>query len=239
MTSTMEDRFHSLSSQNKDLKKDLSQEIQKVQAEVSKNRTELKKLADEVKHVQILATKNKKDIATHEEEIDSLQRKLIYMEDYSRRSNLKLINFELQDKREMKKEILAWFNSSLPQQLVERAIERVHYIGNAKGGVSRPILIRFTSYAIKEQLMSTIRAKPELLKRDARIVQVYQDISRESFEWRKTMKPVTSALRKHNFKYNWGFPIFLKVWKGSTLHTIYSLEEGEQLLKAWNIQLEK
>ncbi|KAJ7329220.1 hypothetical protein JRQ81_015394 [Phrynocephalus forsythii] len=140
----------------------------------------------------------------------------------------------------MKNEILAWLNSILPQHhLVEADIERVNFIGNAKGGVSRPILIRFTSYAIKEQLLSTIRASPELLKRDDRIVQVYQDISRESFEWRKTMKPVTSALRKHNYKYNWGFPIFLKVWKGPTLHKMYSLEEGEQLLKAWNIQIEK
>ncbi|KAJ7303249.1 hypothetical protein JRQ81_012186, partial [Phrynocephalus forsythii] len=143
-------------------------------------------------------------------------------------------------KREMKKEILAWLNSIFPQQqLAETDIERVHYVGNAKGGISRPILIRFTSYAIKEQLLSTIRATPELLKRDDRIVQVYQDISRESFEWRKTMKPLTSALRNHNYKYNWGFPIFLKVWKGPTLHKIYSLEEGKQLLKAWNIQIEK
>ncbi|KAJ7316243.1 hypothetical protein JRQ81_002405, partial [Phrynocephalus forsythii] len=87
--------------------------------------------------------------------------------------------------------------------------------------------------------MSIIRAKPELLKRGDKTVQVYQDISRESFEWRKSMRPVTTALRKNNLKYNWGYPVFLKVWKDPTLHRIYSLEEGEQLLKAWNIQVEK
>ncbi|KAJ7341443.1 hypothetical protein JRQ81_005542, partial [Phrynocephalus forsythii] len=72
--------------------------------------------------------------------------------------------------------------------------------------------------------------------RGDKIVQVYQDLSKETTEWRKSMKPVTTTLLKHNFRYSWGHPLFLKVLKGSIQHTIYSLEEGQHLLKAWNIQ---
>ncbi|KAJ7329499.1 hypothetical protein JRQ81_015673 [Phrynocephalus forsythii] len=239
MTSIIEDWFNSLSTQNKDMKQDLSHEIQQIQSEVTKNGSGIRKLADELAQLQALAIKNEKSIATQREQIDSMQKKLTYMEDYSRRSNLKLINFEVQRRGEMKKEILLWFNSFLPQHLVEQDIERVHFVDNSKSGLLRPILVRFASYANKELFMSAIRAKPELLKRGDKTVQVYQDISKESFEWRKMMRPVTIALMKNNLKYNWGYTVFLKVWKHPTLHRIYSLEEGEQLLKAWNIQVEK
>ncbi|KAJ7319952.1 hypothetical protein JRQ81_019463, partial [Phrynocephalus forsythii] len=79
-------------------------------------------------------------------------------------------------------------------------------------------------------------ANPEFLKRGDKIVQVYQDFSKETSEWRKSMKPVITTLWKHNFRYSWGHPPFLKIWKGSIQHTIHSLEEGQHLLEAWNIQ---
>ncbi|KAJ7324983.1 hypothetical protein JRQ81_018003, partial [Phrynocephalus forsythii] len=115
-------------------------------------------------------------------------------------------------------------------------LERVHYLGKSRDGAPKPVIVRFASYVNKERLMSSIRANPNILKRGGATVQVFQDFSKETADWRKSMRPVTIILRKNNYRYSWGHPLFLKVWKGSVQHTIYSLEEGQHLLEAWNIQ---
>ncbi|KAJ7341926.1 hypothetical protein JRQ81_007948, partial [Phrynocephalus forsythii] len=228
-------RMDDLSNELQSTKQDLSNEIKQTQTAVDTNGRRLENLAGEFKNLETRVTKNETEISSQKQALLTTKKKLTYMEDYSRRQNVKLINFVAQKKGELKQEVITWLNSFLPK-LEEEDIERVHYLGNLRDGTPRPVIARFFSYVNKEYLMSSIRANPNILKRGDATVQVYQDLSKETSDWRKSMKPVTTILQKHNYRYSWGHPLFLKVWKGSIQHTIHSLEEGQHILEALNIQ---
>lgn len=47
------------------------------------------------------------------------------------------------------------------------------------------------------------------------------------------MKPIISILIKNGKRYNWGHPVFLKIWKDGILHKIHSFEDGKNLMMPW------
>lgn len=240
LTGLLKSAVKDIAGQISDLGRDLGKEIKEVKTELSKNTGEMKRMADKIDQVAKLAKKNEATINIHHEKIDRIERRMVYMEDYGRRSNIKLINFEVQNIQDLKKEVMEWVNSIMGAQPCSVLdFERIHFIGNPKAKLPRPIIVRFSTYVIKEQFMANIRSSPALLNRGSKTVQVYQDLSKETVEWRKSMKPMTSVLLKNQMRFSWGFPLFLKVWKGAVLHRVYSIDEGMELLRAWNLEVDQ
>lgn len=228
--SQIDKKLDSLASDNKTIRN----EMKGFQNEILKNSKEIKQMGTQVSEVSKQAKQNEAKIASQKQEIEALQKKVIYMEDNSRRQNVKIFNFEVTS--DMKKEMELWINTVMGTQFVTGDdIERIHHVGKPRARFVRPVLVRFASYVKKEQFITAIRAKPELLKRGTREIQVYQDLSKETMEWRKSMRPITTVLMKNGLKYVWGFPMLLKIFKGPVLYKVSTLEDGQNLLTAWNL----
>ena len=74
-----------------------------------------------------------------DERISETNKKLIYLEDNSRRSNIKIMNFQLQHGQDLKKD-----NSIMgTEHLDEQDIERGHFVGNPKSPRTRPVVVKF------------------------------------------------------------------------------------------------
>ena len=126
---------------------------------------------------------------------------------------------------------MTWINSIMnSQHVAEEDIEIIHFVGNPRNKRPRRIILKFFKYAKKEQFLEVTKEKPELLVYRSNSIQVYQDLSNESIQRRKTMNPITSILIKNGQRYNWGHPVFLKIWKNGVLFRIFSFEEGKDLL---------
>ncbi|KAJ7319982.1 hypothetical protein JRQ81_019493 [Phrynocephalus forsythii] len=154
-------RMDDLSKELQSTKQDLSNEIKQTQIAVDTNGRRLENLAGEFKNLETRVTKNETEISSQKRALLTTKKKLTYMEDYSRRQNIKLINFVAQKKGELKQEVITWLNCFLSKQLEEEVIERVHYLGNLRDGTPRPVIVRFASYVNKERLMSSVSAKQE------------------------------------------------------------------------------
>ncbi|KAJ7303172.1 hypothetical protein JRQ81_012105, partial [Phrynocephalus forsythii] len=213
-------------------------EFQSLNTKVEKIQADFKNFDQRVTQVEKLAKQNEDVIQKQQKGLEEINKKVIYLEDSSRRSNIKIMNFALKKRDNLKEEVISWINTIMKSQFVrEEDVERVHFLGSPQIQ-HRPIILKFLNYAKKEEFMRVIRSKPELLSYNGTSVQVYQDLSYATSQWRKKMQPVTAVLIKNNLKYSWGFPVFIKIWKDGILHKIYSPEEGEHLLAAWGLSQE-
>ncbi|KAJ7341433.1 hypothetical protein JRQ81_005521 [Phrynocephalus forsythii] len=86
-------RIDEVSRKVDDTKQDLSHQIKQTQAAVDSNGQKLENMAGEIKNSQ-------------KQQLLTAKKKLTYMEDYSRRQNVKLINFVVQKRGELKQEVM-------------------------------------------------------------------------------------------------------------------------------------
>ena len=217
----------------------MSKDLKKFQGEVTDIKTSLNKTEGRLQQLEdfqgSLGQGFQSKVEKQEESIKDLKRKLIYFEDNARRNNIKIMNFSHKKEVSLKQEVIDWINTVMnSQHVAEEDIERVHFVGKPQRD-RRPIIVKFFNYNKKNQFLKVIKEKPEVLVYRSDPVQIYQDLSSETIQWRKTMKPITSILTKNGKRYNWGYPVFLKIWKDGTLHKIHSFDEGKHLLLAWGI----
>ena len=79
--------------------------INKLQVQVIGMTQELKIVKQKVKEVRDRAEANETKISRLDDTISEANKKLIYLEDNSRRSNIKIMNFQLQHGQDLKKGI--------------------------------------------------------------------------------------------------------------------------------------
>lgn len=178
-------------------------------------------------------------ITSHEAlqaEVSALRDKVSDLEDRSRRNNLKIRGVpETVAVAELHDFTVALFQRLLPNvQSSDLLIDRIHRLPkskNAPEGVPRDVLMRVHYFHIKESLLKAARSSTEILGD----LQLFGDLSQATLAKRRSFQPVTSALRKSNVLYRWGFPTRLLVsHDGSTL-SLSSVEEGMKWLSRWKI----
>ncbi|KAJ7303344.1 hypothetical protein JRQ81_012287 [Phrynocephalus forsythii] len=212
-------------------------EFQALNTKIEKIQANFKNFDQRVTQVENVAKQNEDGIQKQKKCLEEINKKVIYLEDSSRRSNIKIMNFALK-KRDNLKEVISWINTIMKSQFVRKEdVERIRFLGSPQVQ-HRPIILKNFNYAKKEEFLRAIRSKPELLSYNGTSVQVYQDLSYATSQWRKNMHPVTAVLIKNNLKYSWGYPVFIKIWKDGILHKIYSLGEGKHLLAARGLSQE-
>ncbi|KAJ7319989.1 hypothetical protein JRQ81_019500, partial [Phrynocephalus forsythii] len=213
-------------------------EFQSLNTKIEKIQADFKNFDKRVTQVQNLAKQNEDGIQKQKKYLEEINKKVTYLEDSSRHSNIKIMNFALKKRDNLKEEVISWINTTMKSQFVrEEDVERINFLGSPQVQ-PRPIILKFSNYAKKEEFLRAIRSKPELLSYNGTSVQLYQDLSYATSQWRKNMRPVTAVLIKNNLKYSWGYPVFIKIWKDGVLHKIYSPEEGKHLLAAWGLSQE-
>ncbi|KAJ7304223.1 hypothetical protein JRQ81_011759, partial [Phrynocephalus forsythii] len=95
------------------------------------------------------------------------------------------MNFALKKRDNLKEEVISWINTIMKSQFVrEEDVERIHFMGSPQNQ-HRPIILKLFNYAKKEEFLRVVRSKPELLSYNGTSVQVYQDLSYATSQWRK------------------------------------------------------
>lgn len=83
---------------------------------------------------------------------------------------------------------MTWINDIMnSQQVTAEDIKRIHFVGNLRNKNPRPIIMKMFNYVKKEQFLKVIKSKQELLVYRGKPIQIYQDLSRKSISWKKTM----------------------------------------------------
>lgn len=190
------------------------------------------------------ATSHNEVIDSHNsvaDDIAALKAKVADLEDRSRRNNIKLRGVpESVAPADIPAYVRALIQATLPScSSQELEIDRAHRVPRPRHldeSVPRDILARVHFFSVKEKLMNFSRLNGGL-PAPYHHVAIYADLSAATLQLRRALQPITSALRSSKIQYRWGFPVRLMIRHKDATFVIHSLEEGEDLLRRWNISL--
>ncbi|XP_062995516.1 uncharacterized protein LOC134407563 isoform X2 [Elgaria multicarinata webbii] len=208
----------------------ISKRLDMLAAEMAKNDKQFNFLKSEVdqmgKQVKLIQEE-------HEVKFDDHEKRLISLEDQTRRSSLRLRNLVEKKGEDLRRILPGWFKELVPTlEIGEEEVERVHRVGGYRGGPTpRDVLLKFSNYFKKEQLMRELRSLGEL-KFQGVPVQVYNDLCQQTLEWRRSVKPITAELKKRAISYAWGYPVFLRFSYKEKFYKVFSLQQGLELLES-------
>ncbi|XP_063819155.1 LOW QUALITY PROTEIN: uncharacterized protein LOC135057187 [Pseudophryne corroboree] len=181
-------------------------------------------------------------ITSHDQleiEVSLLQDKVTEMEDRSRRNNLNLrgvpetvSNSSIHDYTiSLFRKLTSSFTSS------DLLIDRIHHLPkarNAPADVPSDVLMQIHFFHVKEALLKV--ARPSSATAEAMgSLQLFGDFSRDLLLKLRSFQPVTSALRRVNIPYRWGFPTKLLISKDSSTIVLTNVLDGMKMLERWNL----
>lgn len=91
---------------------------------------------------------------------------------------------------------------------------------------------------IKERFRSAFRKNRQPPEKYTSI-QLFADLSQFAMQRRKSLLPITKALRNHDITYWWGYPSKLTITKDDHTSVINNLDEGLALLRTGDILPDK
>ena len=152
-----------------------------------------------------------------------LAQRVEYLENYSRRNNLRLVNIpEGMEGTNIKsfatdllKDILR-----IPDDQTAPEVERVHRLGPQRGQNEKPrtILLRLQRFEDREKILRASRMNKELSFKSQKFL-IFQDFSAEVSRRRMEYKPIKAALHERNIPFKLLFPARLVVKIGTQTHS--------------------
>lgn len=156
--------------------------------QAKENATALKNAKDQIADLSIKAQKS-------EDMVNELQDKILYLETYSRRENIKFMNIEeetLNGKEDTEEVLRSFLERDLGfAEARDVEIQRVHRNGKGKDGKPRPILARFLRY----KDVQTIFALGHRLKDTG--FQIFRDYPAEIIERRRLQMDTFKAAKRN------------------------------------------
>lgn len=183
---------------------------------------------------QNLALKNivqsrENEIKRNEEEIVSLKEKVDHLEQYSRRSSIR-INGIPEQEGENTEDIVYKLGEAIGADIFSESIDRSHRVGKKDDRYTRPIIVKFTSYKHKASMM---RAKKKL--RDVDCQKLFRSHSKVYINEDLTAARADMAAKARKMKkdgriqdtWTWDGTIFVKKLDGAVrrITTIKGLSE--------------
>ncbi|KAI4891056.1 hypothetical protein NFI96_008103 [Prochilodus magdalenae] len=147
---------------------------------------------------------------------ESLKSKVDYLENYSRRNNVRIVGLKEGTETD---DPVKFFGEWLPQVLGTTHfpspldIERAHRTPSFKPPLNespRPVLIRFLRYQDREKILRLAKEKRNITIQEKR-VNFFPDLSPELARRRKLMIPAMKALKEKNFTCYLTYPARLRV----------------------------
>lgn len=173
------------------------------------------------------------------DEITWLKAKVADLEDRSRRNNIKIrgvpeviLPAQVQ---QYAQDLMKVFLPSIPES--EMQVDRIHRLPNPShlpDNIPRDVLMQVHFYQTKEQLMSAFHKHQQSPEKYAHI-QIFVDLSQFTMQKRKSLLPVTKALRNHNIPYRWGYPVKLAATHKANTTVINCVENGLAFLGSLDI----
>lgn len=163
------------------------------------------------------------------------------LEDRNRRCNIRFRNFpEKAEEKSPTDLIIRWLKNTIPGLKLEADdLERAHRALKPMPKLSAPprdIIVCFTRYKKKEEVWNNLRNSTNLRYGETPILAL-QDLSQDTLNRRKSLRPFTQRLQQAGIKYRWGFPFRLIVTTNTTQHTATNISEALQLLKSLELDL--
>lgn len=146
-----------------------------------------------------------------------MAKKLMFIENQMKFKNLKLCGFP--EGAEEESELRIFTSNWLANQMqLKEGVAPLLYTAyksqrRAPNALPRDILIRCTDLRTKQKFLSLSRSKGHLSYLSYKI-QVLQDLSSETLEARRKLKPLTSVLSKEKIKYHWQAFVKVQFTKG-------------------------
>ena len=131
----------------------------------------------------------------HESRLEDLENQHEYLENMSRRSNIKILGLpedknceeSWEDTEQIVKEMI---NKEFEISSEEIQIVRAHHVGKPQDGQPRPVVARFSSWKQKEALLAIAR------KKKPKNVRFFQDLSSRTLQRRAEKIPKLIQERK-------------------------------------------
>ena len=207
--STLQFLVDDMKSEIKAVRKDVD-ELKLSSQFVSSKFDDLRKNSDQLKikmeqiedRIKLLETNlEEEDYYSFESRFEELEKKHEYLENMSRRNNIKILGLpEDKEKEKTWADTEEMVKASIDKQLDfavgEIQIERAHRVGKPRDNRPRPVVARFTSSKQKEAILAKARqVKPKDMK-------FYQDLSSKTLERRAEQIPrLIQERKKGNIAY--------------------------------------
>lgn len=166
-----------------------------------------------------------------QEQLDTAQTRIDDLENRLRRDNFRIrgIPETVSDVQAAVQEVIKSLIPSVPVHKLE--LDRAHRsLGPLrKDGSPRDIIVKPHFYSIKEEVMKRSRQQDQI-QYQGKVIQIFADISPNTIQKRRSLKPLLTALTKKDIKYRWAFPFALKFTYNGKQQTFRSFPEGERLL---------
>lgn len=156
--------------------------------------------------------------------LKALQDKVTYLEDYSRRNNVRVMGIpEKAEGSDLRGFVLGVLTEQLELDVnAGFEIERVHRVGqNADNGRNRHVLIRFLRFSAREAVLAAARDK-EAVEWEGKKLSFFQDLSQEVLQQRKKFDAVKKQLKGHGVRYSMQYPATLKFSVNNKWHSFTS-----------------
>ncbi|CAH2319599.1 Hypothetical predicted protein [Pelobates cultripes] len=169
--------------------------------------------------------------------------KLTEYEDRSRSKNIKIRGIPTTiDKTELPQYVGRLLQQILPHKQAKNIlvdnIYRIRRQGRQPQQASSDIIIQLVTHLDKTAIMAAVRDLP-FLAFERHNLTFYNDLSKPTMQWRQTMRPITSVLRRKKIPYRWGTPRSLQITAEGITHTIHSPEEGQLFLTQQGITTQR
>lgn len=168
--------------------------------------------------------------------------KIIALENQIKINNIKLRGFPegVEDSTELRAFISSWLASQLDlEEGIAPVLDAAYRIGpprKSNSSLPRDILVKCADSRTKQKILALARGKG-FLSFDTYKIQALQDLSAETLEARRRLKPITTLLTKFKFRYRWqSYTKIQVVFKGVSL-LADDFDTGAQLLQALGIDL--
>lgn len=172
--------------------KDTTREVAAIKHKFKAVHEDFIEMRDEVK---ALAAQSKKD----KEKIKTLERKLMQLENYTRRQNLKIYGLEEKQQENVREETVRLCQELLPEARDQLAgvIDIAHRLGPRKTDSTRPraVIVRFSHRYFRDAVWRAGKGSTFLRSRHLKLA---EDLSPEERENRRLLYPAIAEARKDN-----------------------------------------
>lgn len=224
--------FHSL-------EKSIKKEISAVRSDMTHILTRVEE-TEQRQDTHDLAIKELQDTVT---QLASAHRASLYkledLENRNRRNNIRVRGLpEATGDNDLEPSIRGIFNTILGNSATAPLrFDRVHRAlrpRNAKSDQPRDVICRLHYFEDKNAIMMKMRGLPNV-DFDGAVITIFPDLSKETLDRRRALKPLLDHLRSDGITYRWGFPACLIATKNGRSHTLRFPEELPTFLQDLNL----
>lgn len=214
--------FHSL-------EKSIKKEITAVRSDMSHLLVRVEE-TEQRQETQALAIKELQDTVT---QLAFAHRTSLYkledLENRNRRNNIRVRGLpEATRDTDLEPSIRGIFNTILGNPVAAPLrFDRVHRAlrpRNANSDQPRDVICRLHYFEDKNAIMIKMRGIPNI-DFDGATISIYPDLSKDTLDRRRALKPLLDNLRSDGITYRWGFPACLIATKNGRSHTLRFPEE--------------